>query len=710
MNQPKHSNLNRADNFRIKNTKVIFGFILLCAIGSGLYAQSDRHTQSDNSGLNESPLPLKRVVILSSGLAYHERAGTLAGHASFPIPFRLDALNDVLKTIVINDPASAHPSITYQSGQTLFQTLRGLSVDLSDDPSMSRILARLRGEEVEILAPSPIRGRIVGIEYRSSFAGTYHEFSPWLSLNTSTGIRLFNLREVSAVNFMNPDINRDISRALDLIALSRNSNIRSLMVNLPGTGTREVSISYVVPSPVWKVSYRLDLGADRPMFQGWAIVDNDSDMDWQDIELSLVAGRPASFIQPLYSLYHVWRPIVPLAIAGAAAPVTHELGWAAIRERQALTAVQPTPAARAFAQAEMMEMAMEMEMQDLQRVPMASPPAPRPNIAAGAVETAQGAAAGDQFEFTIGRPVTLNRGMSAMLPLVETEIDARRLLIFSGAIPAGRSVNPRLGAEITNVSGMRLPAGPITVFDGGIYAGSALIEFWNEDERRLISFGEDLSVTGSAAETSTTTVSSVNLSGGVMTINRRTTLNRTYTFINSGNASRELLLEHPITSGTTLVSPQADETTASVYRFNVTLPANREFAVTVSEQRPVSQRVTLMTLSPAAFLGFTTNQEIPPNIRAALLRAIELKRAADAADTTVRELEADLARLTADQDRVRRNLQAAGSQTQQGQEFLRNLVALDGEINALTQRITTARDEARVLRRNYEDYVRGLNL
>ncbi|MDR0324316.1 MAG: DUF4139 domain-containing protein [Treponema sp.] len=634
----------------------------------------------------ENPLPLKRVVILTSGLAYYEHSGTLNSAANIVLPFRLDAVNDALKTLVINDSASANPSVTYQSEQTLIQTLRSLSIDLSDEPGLPVILSRLRGAEVEIESPIPFTGRIAGIEYRQVGSSGYMETrEPWLLLNTAQGIRPFNLKEISSISFKNPVIEQDLNRGLDLIAASRNSFSRLLSINLPGSGRRDVSISYVIPSPVWKVSYRLDLGAQRPLFQGWAIVDNDSDTDWANVQLSLVAGRPVSFIQNLYPPYYVSRPVLPLSIAGTAEAQTHD--------REYSTSSADSRVMMDYSLAEESVMAARQYS------------APAQNVTGGTVTTAAGSEAGGQFEFTIKNPVSLDRRMSAMLPLVESQIEARGLLIYNGS---GRY--PRLGAEITNTSGMKLPAGPITVYDGGVYAGDALIEFWNENEKRLISFGEDLSVTAAAGNTSTRAVSSVTVSGGVMTINRSQTFTRTYTFINSGSAAKQLVVEHAKTAQTDLVSPAANEQTAAAYRFNVTLQPNRETILTVNERRPVSERITLLSQRPETILSYTTNDEIPPRVRQALQRAVELRQAVDAASQTVRNIETKRNSLISDQDRVRRNLEAAGSQTQQGQEYLRRLVALDSEIDTETANLERANANTRSAQQAYENYLNTINL
>jgi len=191
--------------------KIKIAIIVFCVIAPCLWAQS------------ESQIPLKKVVILTSGLAYYEHSGAVNSSANISLPFKLDAVNDALKTLVINDPSSANPSVTYQSENTLIQTLRSLTIDLSDEPSMAIILSRLKGAEVEISSPTTYSGRIAGIEYRPLMTNFAMENEPWLLLSTIGGIRPFNLKEISSIKFMDSAIEQDLNRALDLIAASRNS-------------------------------------------------------------------------------------------------------------------------------------------------------------------------------------------------------------------------------------------------------------------------------------------------------------------------------------------------------------------------------------------------------------------------------------------------------------------------------------------------------
>jgi hypothetical protein len=668
--------------------------------------------------LQAEELPLKRLTLFSSGVGYFVHSGEVRGTPESPArlraPFKLASVNDALKSLVINDPASSSPLVRYASADSLRQTLKGLKIDLSGNPALAEILGSLTGEEIEISAPTPFIGRIVGVEYRPGTTGDEAgPIEPWLSLFTAKGIQAIALKDIASFVFKNDEINADLKRALDLIMASRNTDTKDLEIILPGQGNRTVSVSYVIPMPVWKVSYRLDLGGSEPFLQGWAIVDNGSDSDWEGVELSLVTGRPVSFIQNLYPPYYTSRPVMPLAIAGLAQAEAYESGsgWEGVAFNPDSAAGAASPIAPSFKT--LSENVLNRRAAPVYEEKASENPAPAPGYSvdyAGTLETARGRAAGDQFEFTLKQPVTLERRASAMLPLVQGALQATRALVFSGAkaVP-GQSINPSISAELTNTTGMKLPAGPITVYDGGTYAGDALVEFLGENEKRIISYGDDLSVRGTATAGNTRTLSSVRVANGVMTISRSQNYEKTYTIISSAGEDKRVIIEHPITQGTTLAVPEAyDEKTASLYRFTRPLPAGKELKFNVREERPISEQITLARLGPEAFLSYASDEEIPPSIRAALSKAVELRQKADEAENGLKNLETRRARLVSEQDRIRQNLAAAGNQSPQGQEYLKRMAALDDDIDNMNSLIKSAENLVESSKKGYSDYITGL--
>jgi hypothetical protein len=196
-----------------------------------------------------------------------------------------------------------------------------------------------------------------------------------------------------------------------------------------------------------------------------------------------------------------------------------------------------------------------------------------------------------------------------------------------------------------------------------------------------------------------------------MTISRKRIYERTYTIKNASAEPRRLVVEHPITPGTVLAEPaQSDERTAAAYRFYQTLPADRELVFTVKEEQPFMERVGLAMARMDVFAGYASNQEIPAPIRAAMRQTVELKRKADAANNARTSLEAQRDRFVSEQDRIRLNLEAAGNQTPQGQEYLKRLAAMDGEIDGLTLKIDEAQKNAQAAQADLEAYIASLSL
>jgi hypothetical protein len=660
-------------------------------------------------------LPLRRIALFSSGVGFFEHSGRISGAAAFTLPFHVNAVNDVLKSLVIAESPpgdsgrGAGPSVSYPAEAALDRTLRSLRVDLSGNPGTAELFNSLRGAEIEVASPNPIRGRIVGVEYRAGrIAPGFEEGAEreaYLSLFSSQGIRVIGLKEINSFSFTDPELNADLNRALDLIMTSRDEETRNIRVDLPGGGNRNLALSYVIPAAVWKVSYRLDLSQEKPLLQGWAIVDNDGDTDWEGVELSLVTGRPVSFIQNLYAPYRLSRPVLPLAIAGAAQAETYDSGWGAP------SAAAPMPRARYLAEKEA-PMQMESDMVYELDAKTAASDRGGSNLAGGMAAAAQGADLGDLFEFTLKNPVNLARRQSAMLPMTEGTLEGKKAVIFSGSKAlGGASVHPAIGAELTNTTGMKLPAGPITVYDGGAYAGDALIEFFPAGEKRFISYGEDLSVSGSLTASNSRVISSVTIRGGVMTLNRRLVYEKVYTIRNASEDAKRLILEHPVTGGTTLIEPDSfEERTGSLYRFERTLPAGEAFTLTVREEAPLLEQIVLARLQPESLAAYTTNQEIPAAVRNALRRAIDLRQRAEEAQAALSAAENQEKRLVSEQERIRRNLEAAGSGTQQGQEYLRRLVLADGEIDTLHAAIETAEKDLLAARQAYDAYLASMEI
>ncbi|MEZ5362885.1 MAG: hypothetical protein R2748_11225 [Bryobacterales bacterium] len=117
-------------------------------------------------------------------------------------------------------------------------------------------------------------------------------------------------------------------------------------------GASRVAAGYITPTPIWKSSYRLVFdGQERPMLEGWAIVDNTSGEDWDGVTLSLVSGLPVSFISRLYEPRYLQRPVIQLAQDRAWTPKVHGGALEEMPEAEMALAEPPPPPAPMMAKA-----------------------------------------------------------------------------------------------------------------------------------------------------------------------------------------------------------------------------------------------------------------------------------------------------------------------------------------------------------------------
>ncbi len=107
----------------------------------------------------------------------------------------------------------------------------------------------------------------------------------------------------------------------------------------------------------------------------------------------------------------------------------------------------------------------------------------------GVVSAATATSLGDFFQYVIDQPVTLPRQKSAMLPIVNKDIEGKRVSIYNQNTLAK---HPLLGFQFKNTTGLHLMQGPITIFDGSSYAGDARVLDLQPNEERLISYAIDL--------------------------------------------------------------------------------------------------------------------------------------------------------------------------------------------------------------------------
>jgi len=599
-------------------------------------------------------IPIRTVILYKNGVGYFERAGDLKPGESARLDFRASDMNDVLKSLTLTDLKGAKVSgLRYDSSETLEKKLAEFPFQLGEREPLSSFLDRMKGARVELKSgPEAASGTIVGA--RAVAGDDKHPPRDQVVLLVDAGeMRTFDLAAVTSLKFTDPVLQVQLRDYLTTVNQSRSKEKRSVYIDSSDAKDRQIVASYMLPTAVWKSSYRLifpDQG--QPTLEGWAIVDNTSGEDWTNVRLAVVSGRPVSFISNLYEPRYIARQTAELPEEQALGPVLHQ----GAVENWKSASMPPPPAALPMNGRRQTFSGLASETVSVGTsgaVPSGV------NVATDAVE------AGELFEYRFSSPVNVKKSESTMLPFLQQKLGARKLLIYSESYGA----HPMTAAELTNTTGKTLDGGPITVFDAGTYAGEALIETLKAGDKRLISYAQDQGVRITTKfDSENRGVREIRANRGLLTMRYASQETKTFTIRNVDQKPKTLLIEHPVRGGYKLLNQTATETTADAYRFEVKLTADSTQKFAINEERLWEQSTSVSSLTPDMLFSYVQNKTISDPARRQLQQILDLKRQLAAMDGQISQTEAEVNELTRDQERVRQNLvslnQVSGQQEQ----------------------------------------------
>ena len=658
-------------------------------------------------------LPLSKIVLYSSGVGYMQHDGTVQNRTQLDLRFNVTQINDILKSLVVQDFGGGTIStVTYGSRDPVTKILGNFGVNLNGNPTLGQILTQVRGERVEVAAPNPLLGTILGVEKKTESIADGQARrvieQEYLNLLTDEGFRSLPFTQIQRVKLLDQALNAELHQALAALATNHDAQKKTVSILFDGTGSRQARVAYLTETPVWKTTYRLVLDEEKaPYLQGWAIVENTTEQDWKQVALSLVSGRPISFTMDLYQPLYNPRPVVqpelyanllpqtygdtmdePKLIAPAS-PVRNEMK----KERLLGKMAQGLASDRANAPEQSL-MASEMDMGRLDQ---------------GVASRAMGEDKGELFEYRIDQPVTLAKHTSAMLPILGQKLKGQKVSVYNQTVNATHPFN---GYRLTNTSSLHLMQGPITLFDSGSYAGDARIEDLSPGQDRLISYALDLKTDVEATFVGgTQELATVSLKKGTMLVSRRLVEDRTYLIKNRDQKAKTLLIEQAYRAEWKLVEPkEPTERTRDMYRFNVTVDSGKSATLRVRETLPIQESILLMESGIDQIAYYQQAKEISPKVKEALQRVVQLRSKLDDTRAQRTRLEQRIGEITTEHSRIRENMQRLQQNSDLYNRYVKKLDQQETELEKLRKDIEALKVTEEDQRRELQHYVMNLDV
>jgi hypothetical protein len=696
-------------------------------------------------------LPIRRVILYSNGVAYIERRGTVTGHAEVDLSFKQSQVDDVLKSMVVLDLGQGRiGAVSYNSSAPPSARMADIPFSIASESQnnlqggLAGVLSQLQGARVVVAtATRTATGSILTVEERKTQidANKPPVITHALVIASENGeLASFDLADVRSVRLVDEGTRRDVSEFATATASARRRDAKTITVTSDGTGAREMVVSYTIAAPIWKTTYRVVLDNEgKPFFQGWAIVDNVSDEDWNNVSLSLISGTPVSFIQPIQKPFYRYRPVVPMPADLKLNPQVYDPGEGT---GEGIGAGRGAPGGPARASSGLNTSSEQFSNSPTQRSVQslyslngtrnanannmtidgvaAADDGAKTSLSdaitsekVGVEAAATGSEVGDLFEYHIDQPVTVLRDRSALIPILQTKMQGERVSVFNEAVRADR---PLGGMLLENTSPLTLEGGSMTVIDGDAYAGEALMERLKPSEKRLISFALDLGtlVTVRTKEERAPTFL-VRVVGGVFQAHYYQTTQKVYKITNQTDRPRIVFIEHPIQQDWELTDQtrKPDGKSARFYRFRIPLEPHGSAELPVIERRALMDSYALTNFTRSDLELFITRNNIDAQTRAALEKLIDIKARIADVDARLAANNKEAEEISQDQERLRENIKALTA-TAEAKQLITRYVAKADEQETRLEQLTKDRkalsDERARLQGEFDEALRNLDI
>jgi hypothetical protein len=685
----------------------------------------------------EQGLPLQQISLFSSGVGYFERGGTVDGNATVQLSFQRAGLNDVLKSLIASDPSGQLRPATYSLPE-LLQQAQTNNLPLPADQTLGDILRGFQGAQIEITTDGKtIRGQLIGVARKTiTNEKDYQTTVDVASMLTDDGfqtIRLDKLESGGKVLLLDPVLNKKLVSQLKQQALKLASSVDDsyipVSLHFAGKGKRSVQVGYIQSTSVWKTSYRLAFDSAKtksanvhPLLQGWAVVENTTNEDWNNVNLNLIAGTPVSFTMNMSAPLSVQRPEVAVPFAGTLASqvygesmesADHVYAPAPMTSatRGAMGPEGPAGSGGMGGGYAADKRSFNVETQNALAVNGALR---KSSISAkDLLEQQANVNSGERgalFQYAIDQPISLKRGEASMIPIVSQAIDGEKFSIFDTRDSDYlHAVN---GLRITNSTKLHLAGGPLTIYEDGTYAGDAQITDIAPGENRLVSYSLDGDLIISRKNIpGNTYLMGFSIKNGVLWISRKQRIINAYDMHNKADAEKKVLVLQPITNGFELIEPaKPSEKAKDEYRFEVPVAAGKTTEFKTVTERTYSETAALLNTNIDTLLVYSQNEKISPKLKSALEEIIKRRNALTDIQNQRKVLQDQIKNIDDDQNRIRQNMNSLPRDSDLFKSYMAKLTTQESQLENLRQQVAKLQDAETAANKALSDYVQNLNI
>ncbi|MHA1383701.1 MAG: hypothetical protein ACTSR3_08105 [Candidatus Helarchaeota archaeon] len=627
-------------------------------------------------------LPINKVILFKTGIGCFERQGKadLTKNNSINLSFKRKYMNDILATLSISTKNSMVTCISYEGSEIdLQRALEDALIKIPSENSYISLLKQLIGSQVNLfIAGEKIEGIVLGVQEIKKGIDKAVINEPYLVLNTSDGIKNIKIYDLTGPNsklsVLDEKMNKELQFFIEKMYTSRKLDMKSLTIFFEGDVEDNINVTYLHEMPSWKVSYRLTFIDDDNFIQGWALIDNTLDEDWEDIELSLIAGLPISFIYDLYTPNWITRPTIARRDKYDIKVTEFEEAEVELNNMLKLEEHAPIPQPTTSASMGYISkkskklLNLKIAAQEKKGYNKYDRTKTQARLDSTKVD-AKGEESGDFFEYKITVPVTVKRNQSSLVPILQAKVAGKRTSVYNESV---RKTNPMLTFEMTNDTGLTLEEGPVTCYEMSTFVGEAMLPFVKKNEKRRIPYSVDLGITvDTKTENKQVDIHKIQLGDSYIYAFSYFIKKCEYIVKNKSEEDREVIIEHPKEYRFELYDTETPfEESKSYFRYKVKVNSKTKAKLTIKTRRVDKSSYYFKNVQKSSIELWFKQKLIQENERDFLLKIWELNSEKNEIDRMITELQNKKNNIFKDQERLRQNLRSIGRTS--SEERLRN--------------------------------------
>jgi len=647
-------------------------------------------------------LPVKRMVLYKHGVGFIERGDSIPGNDPIKLNFKRDTMDDILKSLCIFDMGKGRVTgVSYETGEDIAVQLAEKAITVPEQQAVIGLMRQLKGYAVKLeTVEGDLEGTVVGTQEGKTVTimppkASSQQTVPNMPMSTvkdyivikdkDGGLQAIDIERVVKFHILDTEAKADLDFYLEAITSTRKKNTKAVTIFLEG-GNHDLKVSYIMAMPSWRVSYRLAFDKKETILQGWGIIDNKLDEDLKDISLSLIAGKPISFIYDIYTPRIVPRPIVREEVRTVSAPVELEGGTEELMEAPMEPEMERADMDMKLAECTtaMPEMFQKPKRDGGRAYGSGAahhaqqPPTTGETFAASPAVQTKTVEMGEFFKYDISTPVTVKRGQSAMVPILQDKITCVKEHVYNNEkMPR----NPVVTMRIKNDTGAVLERGPILVLDEGTYVGEAILPYTTIDSENHVAYSVDLGVVVTEKYKNGSELRTIRISNRYLQKEHLEWKECEYEVQNKKKDKIDFVLEHRKSDykiDETVTQKPTDET-ESFYRWKSKIDGKTASKFKVREVTTRYYSEYIRNLSLETLKSYLNNNYITKRDFADVKVVIDLQIEINRINKEIADLNVERTRITEEQGRLRSNLNALGRTNQE--EKLRNkyIEKLDGQ-------------------------------